>query len=253
MLTPLSGMRASPWLSVISLALAGAAGAAAPAAAQARTSGVAGVVRDSTGTPVSVASITVDRFRALTDSTGRFSVGDLPAGRITLRVRRLGFRPSDTILELVEGRRDSLMVTLVALPLELPGITTAADDRLRQYLAEYHRHREIGAGRFYDRAQITAMRVAALTDVLRRVPGVVLVPDRSGRYMVRMGRNSRNCPPDYWIDNVRAHAMNADDIPLMDVEAIEIYAGPAGLPPEYINRFGNPACGAVVIWTRMPG
>jgi hypothetical protein len=156
-------------------------------------------------------------------------------------------------VELVEGRRDSLFVTLVALPLKLPGITSVADARLREYLADYFRHREAGAGRFYQRAEIDAMRVGALTDVLRRVPGVRVTPDRNGRYIVRMGRSTRNCPPDFWIDNVRAHALNADDIPLTDIEAIEIYSGPAGLPPEFINRFGNPACGAVVIWTRMPG
>jgi hypothetical protein len=224
-----------------------------PAFAQARTSAVTGVVRDSAGTPVSVATITIERAQSLTDSTGRFALGQLPAGSTTVRVRRLGFHPSDTVLELAEGRRESIVVTLIALPIELPGITAVADARLREYLHDYFRHRETGAGRFYDRAQITAMRVSALTDVLRRVPGVQLIPDRSGRYVVRMGRTSRNCPPDFWIDNVRAHAMNADDIPLMDIEAIEVYSGPAGLPPEYLNRFGNPACGAVVIWTRMPG
>ena len=224
-----------------------------PALAQARTSAVTGVVRDSMGTPVSVATITIDHAQSLTDSTGRFALAQLPAGRTTVSVRRLGFHPSDTVLQLAEGRRESLIVTLVALPVELPGITAVADAKLREYLADYFRHKEIGVGRFYDRTQINAMRVSALTDVLRRVPGVLLVPDRGGRYVVRMGRSSRNCPPDFWIDNVRAHAMNADDIPLMDIEAIEVYSGPAGLPPEYINRFGNPACGAVVIWTRMPG
>jgi hypothetical protein len=234
------------------LFIAGAWGAST-ALGQARTTGVVGVVRDSTGVAVTLATITVERFQAITDTGGRFSLDGLPAGRNIVSIRRLGFRPSETVLDLVDGRRDSLFVTMVALPLVLPGVTTAADERLRQYLADYHRHKASGAGRFYDRAEITAMRVGVLTDVLRRVPGVMLVPDRNGRYIVRMGRSTRNCPPDYWIDNVRAYAMNADDIPLMDIEAIEIYAGPAGLPPEFINRFGNPACGAVVIWTRMPG
>lgn len=221
--------------------------------AQVSTSAIIGVVRDSTGAPVSIAVVSVARVQSLTDSAGRFTLERLGAGQATLSVRRLGYRPSETRLDLAEGRRDSVFVTLVALPLELPGVTTAADDRLREYLADYFRHKATGAGRFYDRAEMAAMRVGALTDVLRRVPGVRLIPDRSGRYAVRMGRNSRNCPPDFWIDNVRAHGLEADDIPLTDIEAIEVYAGPAGLPPEYINRFGNPACGAVVIWTRMPG
>jgi hypothetical protein len=235
---------------LVALALLGAGSASA----QSRTSAVVGIVRDSAGAPVSVVTITIERLQALTDSAGRFSIERLPAsGRATLTARRLGFHPTDTAVVLVEGRRDSLVITLVALPIELPGVTTTADERLRRYLADYVRHREGGSGRYYDRAQMTAMRVSALTDVLRRVPGVRIVPDRNGRYVVRMGRQTRSCPPDIWIDNVRAHGMNADDIPLMDIEAIEVYAGPAGLPPEYINRFGNPSCGAIIIWTRMPG
>lgn len=227
--------------------------AAATASAQTGTSVVGGVVRDSVGTPVSVATVTVGQAQALTDSAGRFSLGQVAAGKRTISVRRLGFRPADIVVELVAGRSESVNVTLVMLPLELPGLTTTADTRLREYLADYHRHRSAGAGHFYDRAKIEAMRVAQLTDVLRRIPGVHLIPDRNGRYLVRMGRSPRNCPPDIWVDRVRAHAMNADDMPLMDIEALEVYAGPSGLPPEFISRFGNPACGAVVIWTRMPG
>jgi hypothetical protein len=44
-----------------------------------------------------------------------------------------------------------------------------------------------------------------------------------------------------------------DDVPMIDVEAIEIYKGPSALPPELNTRLGNPGCGAVVIWTRVPG
>lgn len=224
-----------------------------PAFAQGRTSALVGIVRDSAGTPVSIATITVERVQALTDTSGRFSLERLPAGRTPVSVRRLGFRPTDTVVVLVDGVPESLVVTLVALPVELPGVTTAADERLRQYLADFLRHKQAGAGRFYDRAQIEAMRVSAVTDMLRRVPGVRLIPDRNGRYVLRMGRNSRHCPPDFWIDNVRAYGLNPDDVPLTDIEAIEVYSGPAGLPPEYINRFGNPSCGAIIIWTRMPG
>jgi hypothetical protein len=217
------------------------------------TSTVVGVVRDSGGAPVGVATVTASRAQALSDSAGRFVLDRLPAGSVTVRVRRLGFQPSEHHLELVAGRRDSLFVTLVALPTELPGVSTTAQSRLRAYLSDYYRHKESGVGRFYEREQIVAMRVMQLSDLLRRVPGVRVTPDRNGRYVIRMGRSIRNCPPDFWVDNVRAHALNADDIPLSDIEALEVYAGPAGLPPEFISRFGNPSCGAVVIWTRMPG
>jgi hypothetical protein len=52
---------------------------------------------------------------------------------------------------------------------------------------------------------------------------------------------------------VRAPMLGVDDIPLQVIEALEVYRGPSGLPPEFNNRMGNPSCGAIVIWTRVPG
>ena len=46
--------------------------------------------------------------------------------------------------------------------------------------------------------------------------------------------------------------MSIDDVGVHDVEAVEVYRGPSGLPPEFNDRFGHPACGSIVIWTRVP-
>lgn len=227
--------------------------AAVPAAAQRPTSGIVGTVRDSSGSPVSSALVTAARVQTVSDTAGHFAIDGLPAGMVTLSVRRLGFEPGQVSVDLVAGRRDSVLVTLVALPQVLPGVTSAADARLRILLADFYRHRESGHGRFLDRAQISETRASILSDVLRRLPGVRISPDRGGRNVIRMGRSARNCPPDFWIDNVRAPFLNVDDIPITDIQALEVYSGPGGLPPEYNNRFGNPACGAIVIWTRVPG
>ena len=223
------------------------------ALAQGTTSAVIGTVRDSAREPLVAARVLAARTSVLSDSAGRFTLEGLPAGRVTVSVRRLGYEPADLVLDLIAGRRDSLFVTMVALPLTLPGMTSTADAYLRLHLADFFRHRENGIGRYYERAQITAMRVGQLSDVMRRMPGVRVTPDRNGRYAIRMGRSTRNCQPDFWIDNVRAHMLNVDDVPVTDIEALEVYNGPSGLPPEYNNRFGNPACGAIIIWTRVPG
>ena len=214
---------------------------------------IVGAVRDSGGAPIRLASILAAGVQALSDSAGRFLLERVPAGKVTVNVRRLGFEPRQIVVELMDGERDSLVVTLRTLPQTLPEVTAAADAHLRIHLAEFFRHRETGMGRYLDRAQMTKMRVSLLSDVLRRLPGVRVSPDRNGRYILRMGRSTRNCPPDFWIDNVRAPFLNVDDIPLQDIEAIEVYNGPGALPPEYNHRFGNPACGAIVIWTRVPG
>ncbi|MGH7638305.1 MAG: carboxypeptidase regulatory-like domain-containing protein [Gemmatimonadaceae bacterium] len=212
-----------------------------------------GSVRDTAGTGVPLARVTVDNVHVLTDSAGRFTFASLPAGSFMIAARRLGFEPESVQVQLVNGRADSVHFTLAILPGKLPGIVTdaEAEDRLR--LADFYRHRDGGnGGYFFNRRELEAARVYRVSDIMRRVPGVRLIADQSGRLHLRMGR-SLNCPPDIWIDGIRAEGMNVDDMSLQDVEALEIYRGPSGLPPEYNNRLGRPGCGTLVIWTRLPG
>lgn len=242
------------WITRTSLGLAVAVVTASSVTAQSNRSAVVGLVRDSSGTPVPHAHVVSSGVRAVSDSAGRFSMERLPQGKVLVRVRRLGFEPLDLMVDLAADRRDSLLIVLAALPADLPGVTTTADAIARLRLPEFYRHRANGMGRYLDRQQLDAMHVSQTSDVLRRLPGVRLIPDRNGRLLLRMGRNGgRNCPPDFWIDGIRAAFLNVDDLPLSDIEALEIYSGPGGLPPEYNSRFGNPGCGAVVIWTRLPG
>jgi hypothetical protein len=218
------------------------------------TAGLVGNVRDSLGGPVPLAQLSVSGVRSLSDSAGRFAMAGLPSGGATLQVRRLGFAPLDHQLELAGGRTDSVQLVLAMLPRELVEITSRASDRARARLTDFYRHRENGSGYYFDRREIEQRRVQRISDLLRRLPGVRVATDRTGRYVVRMTRavSGRDCPPDFWIDGIRAPFLNVDDVPVVDVEALELYKGPSGIPPEYLGRLGSPGCGAVVIWTRVP-
>lgn len=222
--------------------------------AQPNSARVRGSVHDSGGGPVALAQLTVLKVVSVSDSLGRFLLEGLPGGASTLLVRRLGFEPFAMSLTLTDGRTDSIRVVLAALPRALEGVT-ATDERARLRLSDFYRHRQNGMGNYFDRKQIEERRVQRLTDLLRRMSGVRVFPDRTGRLLVRMTRaaGARDCPPDFWIDGVRAPFLYADDIPLSDIEALEIYRGHSALPPEFLSRAGNPSCGAVVIWTRIPG
>jgi hypothetical protein len=212
-----------------------------------------GMIRDQTGAPVAFAMITVADIRGVADSAGRFTLTELNAGTTEVLVRRLGFTPKRISLTLVAGREDSLDVILTAIPVELAGIYTEATTMGR--LADFERHRVNGQGIYLDRAELEKRRTPRLSDVLRRVPGVRIVTDRSGRPLLRMGRSSmgRDCPPEFWIDGIRAQFLGVDDVPVTDIEALEVYRGPSGMPPEFNSRFTNSQCGAVIIWTRIPG
>lgn len=228
--------------------------APAAAAAQATLASLVGTVKDTAGVPISKARLEVGSTMALSDSTGRFMLPGLPSGSSKLLVRRLGFEPLDVTLDLVAGVTQSLEVVLTFLPQDLPGLTTTASSVADARMQDFYRHRKSGMGYFLDRKEIEEKHVARISDLLRRLPGTRVGSDRSGRQMLRMARNGiRDCPPDMWVDGVRATGMQVDDLPLSDVEALELYRGPAGMPPELNTRLGNPACGALVIWTRVPG
>lgn len=222
--------------------------------AQATQATLIGTVRDTSGTPVALARLSSSGMLAISDTAGRFMLV-LPGGATTVAVRRLGFAPRDMAMELSGGRTDSLFVVLKILPFDLPGVTAEADAFADMRLFEFYRHRRSSAGHFFDRKEIEARRVTRISDLLRRLPGVRMISDRSGRMHLRLARTAggRDCPPDYWIDGTRAQFLNVDDLPITDVEALEVYSGPARVPPEYNTRFGNPSCGTIVIWTRVPG
>lgn len=217
------------------------------------TASLRGSVRDSSGAPIPFAYISVADVRGIADSSGRFQLVNLVPGPTKVLVRRLGFTPQRVAITLAEGRVDSLHLVLGTLPFELEGISTEATTFGR--MADFERHRVNGQGIYLDREELEKRRTPSLSEVLRRMPGVRVATDRSGRTLVRMGRASwgRDCPPEFWIDGVRAQFLGVDDVPVSDIEALEVYRGPSGLPPEFNARFTNAECGAVIIWTRVPG
>lgn len=223
------------------------------ASGQTGRASLSGVVRDTGRAPIALAQVSIAGVSTATDSAGRFALRGLAGGSTRLTARRMGFEPHDVPFELADDRADSVIIVLALLARDLPGVTTEALGSAR--LLEFERHRLAGTGIYLDRKQIEARRSHYLSDVLRRIPGVRIMTDRNGRSVLRMGRTSggRDCPPDYWIDGVRAQFFSVDDMPVADIEALEVYRGPSGLPPEYNARLGNPGCGSVVIWTRVPG
>jgi outer membrane receptor for monomeric catechols len=226
---------------------------AASAGGQTGRASLSGVVRDTGRVPHALVQVSVAGVSTATDSAGRFALFGLTAGPAQLTARRLGFEPHAAALTLVDDRADTVTIVLALLAADLPGVTTTAMGSAR--LVDFERHRMAGAGVYLDRQQIEARHAHSLSDILRRTPGVRISSDRSGRAVLRMGRamGGRDCPPDYFIDGVRAQFFSVDDMPVSDIEALEIYRGPSGLPPEYNTRLGNPACGTIVIWTRVPG
>jgi hypothetical protein len=193
------------------------------------------------------------RARTVTDSAGRFAI-DVP-GRGTYRVRasRLGYRPSLS-REMTIATLDSLDIVfqLAANTVELePLEVKASSRRVPPWLTGFYQRMESGAGgRFVTRTQIAAWQPTQATDILRSLPGVTVVPHRSGHgNFVKV----RGCVPLFFVDGLQIdlYGTSVDDyLNVRDVEGIEVYSGPSNIPAEFA-RAGTRGCGAVVVWTRL--
>jgi hypothetical protein len=217
-----------------------------------------GWIRDSIGQPVGQADIFIESMHAVgrTDSTGRFTLRPLDPGAVTVHIRRFGFEPQSFDFVLHAASEDSVAVTMTQNAHLLATVRTDASPGQRQNaLADFYHRRAKGGGVFITREEIEQRHTNVLSEALRQVPGIRLVRGSGGRSALRFeSANAKryDCPPQYWIDGRRVSATEIDDYPATDVEAIELYHGPATTPIQF-SQGTVASCGTVVIWTRVPG
>ncbi len=238
------------------LALAAFMIVARPAAAQARTSVIIGTVKDEVGKPIEDVEITALKTGSTvrTDTAGAFALSALPAGSIDMSFRRLAFAPILVALRISANDTTEIEVTLSVVAQQLTGVVTLAAPEHRRILDAFEANSKLGIGYFITRNDILERHPTMLSDMMRTVPGARLVPNNFGGTALRFGRTGRSdCPPQFFIDGIQVSDFGLDEMPPVDVEGIELYAGSAGLPPQY-NRINSTVnCGTVVIWTRIPG
>jgi len=216
---------------------------------------VRGIVADSTGAPIPQVDIGIVALHRLirTDDAGRFAFNRLSGDTIELSFRRIGYQPR-TLRVAVAA--DSVRVVMAEQPEILdPTEVSAHTRRLRFGVEEFYRRRTLGTGTYFTREEIQARHPHATSDVLRNTPGIRFVRTSSG-LGVRFSTTSivrRDCMPMIWIDGQRAPAMEVDDIPVNDIEGIELYGGASTTPLQFSQQMRNSTCGTIAVWSRVPG
>lgn len=256
-----------------------AAGLIAPRlAAQDNPPILTGVVVDEAGNPLDGAEVFLDRSSkpVTTDARGRFRIDPAPRGPHWVAVRRIGYKPERRALTLEKGESQTLTLTLTALPVTLPEIqvTEMSGMKVRRLNDFFRRSRTGFGGRFITRDDIERRRPYALSQLLRSyLPFAALTPAEypsnfyldlqgsafggaSGFQSQAFGRGYRTrCPPAISFNGAMPGFLwYVDDLPVSEVEAVEIYRpGWAEMPIEYTAGLtGAQArrCGLVIVWQR---
>jgi hypothetical protein len=220
------------------------------------------LLEERTGVPVAEASIALVSdsgaplgVRARTDSAGAFALRATRPGIVRLRAERIGYRPAlSPAVELREG--DEISVTLRIVPDTLilqPLVVTANNRQPPGRLGGfYDRMAHSVAGRFITREEIERRAPINVTDLLRTVAGIRVVPGPRGFGAVI--RTTEGCAPAVYLDGLRFALMGETldhIVDPMSLEGIEVYAHALNVPAEF-QGFG-PRCGAIVLWTRVWG
>lgn len=211
---------------------------------------ILGRVRDDAGRPIADVLVSVDgAWVATTGATGGFDLPLSRAGGHTWRFEHVGYETVQKRLTVIPGGGAFLDVTLPTRPVELPEITVTAIPRRGLADVESLRHRiRSGIGDFTTAEDLAVRGFPSMRSYLQGLPGLRFIGGTPVfRDAFSIGRGW--CPPVFWVDGVRMSTwQSVMDLATLDIELIEAYKSPAGMPPEYIDS--NSRCGVVVVWTR---
>lgn len=139
------------------------------------------------------ADLSIDRPRRATrsDSTGRFTFRDIPAGRTRLRAVSFGYEPFDTTVTIRGGDTLTITLRLKFVPQALAPVRTIAKSPERTRFEEQATPSVVSISA----AEVRRVPAIGETDVLRSVallPGVVARNDFSAGFNVRGGEADQN-------------------------------------------------------------
>lgn len=278
---------ATLWLALLLCGVGTAAWALPPANGRTAAS-LIGQVTDASG-PVAGATVSITPadgsgragpVNTLSDDDGRFSISGAEAGEWTLSVRRLGYMPHTEPLALTDGQTTTVQVRLILVPQQLDAVAVVSEGVPERYgansrMSEFYERRARGRGQFFTREQLDRVPNQRFYQLLSTTRGARVRLEADGSVRATFARcsgpttlqtgisvagiargNSYQETPTA-IVFLDGHKMGKEtsrtllgELRIADIEAVEIYNGPAELP---LKAMGD-ACAAIFVWTRFgPG
>ena len=212
------------------------------------------VIDQQTGLPIAQASVRIPNtsLLAMSNVDGRFVFERMPLGKYALKIEHISYASNQALLDVAHEDLDALIHLAPAAIALQPVIVTAFSRRLEN--VGFYERQQRGVGTFIDRKKIDAMNVKNASELLRRAPGVRLVPQSRTRANqpdnATIG-NRGNCRYVFVIDGSRTLPdFEMDHVAAGAIEGVEVYNGVAEVPALLRAIAGHTMCGVIAIWTR---
>ena len=227
-----------------------AAGDTGAAAVRVARAVIVGHVTNAGGVPVSGARVSVQGSASsvATGTDGKFTLTGVMPGTQSILVRRVGYSPVETPLDVTSMRTNELTVRMGSYTPLLSSVDVKAkSDPIES--TGFERRRKMGMGKYMDLATIQKGQPTYTSDILRRIPGLYVTG--SGPSATVSTTRSQGCVA-FLVDNnpVAANAGQSIDqiIGVQDIVAVEFYQ-PIDVPME-LSTGSNSGCALLVLWTK---
>lgn len=209
---------------------------------------------------------------AVTDARGRFRVEADEPGAFVLIASAFGFKETKVgIFDIGDGGSMDIEFRVATKAMPIDGILVELQRPAIQHSLirnGYVRRLQRGLGHFITPYDIENSLAFATADLFRGIPGVAVIGAGGGGILsyqgdiVQMLSATGYCTPTIYLDGLRLSpaitSTNSleDLVPLIAIDAAEIYRRPSEVPIEYSgtgvqassNDFG--VCGVLVLWTK---
>jgi hypothetical protein len=218
-----------------------------------------GFVSDTGLVPLHAAFVSIlgTKIRIGTGPNGRFRIVKVPAGQYLVIVKRVGYAPTSSVVDVPASDTLRLAYTLEKSAVSLEPVVVTAQARSAR-MKEFDARRKLGVGEFMDQAEIERRGSVFATELFRKFPSMNVSPSRSSsltEYYALSAREGGNpqvgaCPMQVYLDRIPLPSpFNLDLLPSpKELAGIEVYNGAATIPPQF-NGF-NRGCGVILVWTR---
>ncbi len=202
----------------------------------------------------------------LADDSGRFVVKAPRSGAFRVQFERIGYASRITPATYLSERQVyDIEIALQPSAVPVAAVVVKVEPRVRALeQAGYYARKRTGFGHFIERSTIDQRMGAAVTsEIFQGINGVRLVPKgggRGSRVILRAGvnasfRRATYCAATVFLDGAPVNSpgehFDFEVLHLSDIEAIEVYKGPAEVPPQYGGA--EAGCGVILIWRRVSG